>query len=57
LVAFVCGALFGYTTLCAITTSVALLGKVGRDPDSVEEIDNADEAGEEEKVEEDAGER
>ena len=55
--AFVCGALFGCTTLCAITTSAALLGEVGCDPDSVEEIDDADEAGEEEEVEEDAGER
>src|SRR2546423_10992289 len=54
--AFVCGALFGYTTLCAIT-SAALLGEVGCDPDSVEEIDDADEAGEEEEVEEDANER
>jgi hypothetical protein len=55
--AFVCSALFGCTTLCAITTSAALLGEVGCDPDSVEEIDDADEAGEEEEVEEDAGER
>ena len=51
--AFVCSTLFGCTTLCAIT-SAALLGEVGCDPDSVEEIDDADEAGEEEEVEEDA---
>jgi len=55
--AFVCGALFGCTTLCAITTSAALLGEVGCDPDGVEEIDNADKAGEKEEVEKDAGKR
>jgi hypothetical protein len=55
--AFVCGALFGCTTLCAITASAALLGEVGCDPDSVEKIDNANEAGKEEEVEEDASKR
>ena len=48
--ALVCCALFGGAAGGAL-----LLGEVGNDPDGVEEVDDADEAGEDEEVEEDAG--
>lgn len=44
----------GRGLLLAGLATLALLGKVGRDPDIVEEVDDTDEAGQEEEVEEDA---
>lgn len=40
--------------LLAGLATLALLGEVGSDPDSVEEVDDTDEAGQEEEVKEDA---
>ena len=45
--------LLGGAALRAITTSATLLWEVWCDPDSVEEVNDADEAGKDEEVEED----
>lgn len=44
----------GRGLLLAGLATLALLGEVGCDPDSVEEVDDTNEAGQEEEVEEDA---
>lgn len=44
----------GRGLLLAVLATLALLGEVGCDPDSVEEVDDTNEAGQEEEVEEDA---